>query len=50
MTLAQYASLAQIVAAIGVIASLVYVAIQLRQNTATMHVRASGLECSMTPN
>jgi hypothetical protein len=42
MTLAQYASLAQIVAAIGVVASLVYVAIQLRQNTATMHVRASG--------
>jgi hypothetical protein len=41
MTLGQYASLAQIVAAIGVVASLIYVAIQLRQNTATMHMSAS---------
>jgi hypothetical protein len=41
MTIDQYANLAQIVAAIGVIASLVYVAIQLRQNTAAMRAGAS---------
>ena len=42
MTLDQYASLAQIVAAIALIASLVYVARQLRQNTAMMRADASG--------
>ena len=41
MTLDQYAALAQVVAAIAVVASLVYVAIQLRQNTAMMRASAS---------
>jgi hypothetical protein len=41
MTLDQYAALAQGVAAIAVVASLVYVAIQLRQNTAMMRASAS---------
>ena len=41
MTLEQYAYLGEIIAAVAVIASLIYVARQLGQNTAMMRVNAS---------
>jgi len=41
MTLEQYASLGEIFAALSVVASLIYVARQLAQNTAMMRVAAS---------
>ncbi len=42
MTLEQYAAIAEIIGAVLVIASLIYVARQLGQNTEMMRANASG--------
>ena len=41
MTLEQWASIGEIVASLGVVVSLIYVARQLGQNTALMRINAS---------